>query len=86
MECVRRAEASEGVDIEVVVVDNASTDGSVEALSPLLPEDRLVANRQNCGFGAANDQAWERATGRYVLLSTTTAMWAVTRSRRVSPS
>ena len=56
------------VSAEVIVVDNASTDGSVDMVKRLFPGVRLIANAENRGFAAANNQAFERATGKYVLL------------------
>jgi len=53
---------------EVIVVDNASTDGSVAMLHDSFPQVRLLANSQNRGFAAGNNQAIERSSGEYVLL------------------
>jgi N-acetylglucosaminyl-diphospho-decaprenol L-rhamnosyltransferase len=53
---------------EVVVVDNASTDGSIEMLRAEHPEVTLVANRTNPGFGSAANQGVRRCHSRYVLL------------------
>jgi hypothetical protein len=57
-----------GPQWELIVVDNASGDGSVEMVRTDFPQARLVANRENTGFGRANDQAFAMARGRYVLL------------------
>ncbi len=54
--------------MEIIVVDNASTDGSRAMLGSLFPEVRLIANNENLGFAAANNQAFELACGRYLLL------------------
>jgi len=53
---------------EIIVVDNASTDGSVEMLRAAFPQVRLVANSTNRGFPAGNNQGLAVAQGRYVLL------------------
>jgi len=53
---------------EVIVVDNASTDGSAEAIAARFPEVRLVRNAKNVGFARANNQAIRLARGRYILL------------------
>ncbi|MHC4430285.1 MAG: glycosyltransferase family 2 protein [Planctomycetota bacterium] len=57
-----------GVDCEVIVVDNASTDGSVEMLKNDFGNVILMENAENRGFAAANNQAMAVAKGRYVLL------------------
>ena len=57
-----------GREAQIFVVDNASTDGSVEYLSPLFPEVEFIKNRENRGFGAANNQVLGRCKGQYVLL------------------
>ena len=56
------------LDYEVVVVDNASRDGSVEMLRREYPSVRVIANETNRGFGAANNQALRLMEGRYALL------------------
>jgi GT2 family glycosyltransferase len=53
---------------EIWVVDNGSTDGSVEAIQAKHPDVRVIANDQNVGFAAANNQAIAASQGRYVLL------------------
>ncbi|RLC60970.1 MAG: glycosyltransferase family 2 protein [Chloroflexota bacterium] len=53
---------------EVIVVDNASTDGSVEMVRAEFPGVHLIANADNRGFPAANNQGIAVAQGRYVLL------------------
>ncbi len=56
------------VGLEVIVVDNASSDGSVEMLEAQFPQVTVIANDTNVGFAAANNQGMEIARGRYVLL------------------
>jgi N-acetylglucosaminyl-diphospho-decaprenol L-rhamnosyltransferase len=53
---------------EVVVVENASTDGSAEAVRERFPNVRLVELERNVGFGAANNMGMDVADRRYVLL------------------
>lgn len=55
---------------EVIVVDNASTDGTVEYLERLAERDaiRLLRNEENRGFAAANNQGIAAARGEYVVL------------------
>ncbi|HSR29871.1 MAG TPA: glycosyltransferase family 2 protein [Anaerolineae bacterium] len=54
--------------LEIIVVDNASSDGSPDMLRAEFPMVRLIANDENRGFTAANNQGLALAQGRYVLL------------------
>ncbi|MGD8501698.1 MAG: glycosyltransferase family 2 protein, partial [Phycisphaerales bacterium] len=56
------------VDYEVIVVDNASTDGSVEVVKNDFQRVILIENAENRGFSKANNQGMAVAKGRYVLL------------------
>ena len=60
--------AEKELKLEVFVVDNNSTDDSVEYLSERFPQVRFIANEDNRGFSKANNQAIREAQGRYVLL------------------
>lgn len=53
---------------EVIVVDNASTDGTADALAALAPVARLIRNASNTGFASAANRGAEQATGDVVLL------------------
>lgn len=59
---------------EVWVVDNASTDGTVDAIRREFPFVKLIANDNNIGFGAANNQAMREASGEYFLLTNSDAV------------
>jgi len=54
--------------VEVIVVDNASHDGSAEMVRAEFPPAHLIANEANLGFARANNQALELAIGQYILL------------------
>jgi len=54
--------------IESFVVDNGSTDNSVEMVRKEFPEVTLIENRENLGFAKANNQAIQLSHGRYILL------------------
>lgn len=60
--------ALEGLDAEVFVVDNHSSDGSVDMVKEVFPEVILIANQENLGFSRANNQAIRKAKGEYILL------------------
>jgi N-acetylglucosaminyl-diphospho-decaprenol L-rhamnosyltransferase len=68
--------AQEGLKCQIIVVDNASRDGSVEILHAKCPRAELIENKVNVGFGRANNQALPYARGRYVLLLNTDAFVA----------
>ena len=60
--------AIENIDAEVFVVDNASSDGSVEMVKESFPWITLMPSESNLGFSKGNNQAMQKATGEYVLL------------------
>lgn len=53
---------------EVIVVDNASRDGSADMVAQEFPQAILIRSAHNLGFGAANNRGFAVATGRYVVL------------------
>lgn len=53
---------------EVIVVDNASEDGSIDMVAQEFPHVQTIANTENVGFGKANNQAYAQSTGEYVFL------------------
>jgi|WetSurMetagenome_2_1015567.scaffolds.fasta_scaffold99700_2 GT2 family glycosyltransferase len=55
-------------DREVILVDNASTDGSPEMVKSRFPEVKLLQNEENVGFSRAYNRALGEATGRYLLV------------------
>jgi GT2 family glycosyltransferase len=59
------------VSYEIIVADNGSEDGSLEALSEFRMKNlelRIIENKRNLGFAAANNIAEKQASGKYVLL------------------
>lgn len=76
-ECVAELRSSSaGVTGEVIFVDNASVDNSVDLIRREFSDCRLIENALNVGFGRANNQALAFARGRYVLLLNTDAFVA----------
>jgi N-acetylglucosaminyl-diphospho-decaprenol L-rhamnosyltransferase len=65
--CLRSIEAG-GVPAEIVVLDNASTDDTVELVRREFPQVRLIASPSNAGFGRGCNQAWRETSAPYVLL------------------
>lgn len=69
-ECLRSIEGTTPTSLqyEVIVVDNASTDGAPDMVASEFPWVRLIRNASNVGFSRANNQGAAASTGRYVLL------------------
>lgn len=68
-QCLRSVFSSiHDIDFEVVVLDNASTDGSADMVRTLFPQVKLIANAQNQGFAGGNNLALKHAGGRFLLL------------------
>jgi GT2 family glycosyltransferase len=68
--CLRALYSSQGIKepLQVIVVDNASQDGSVEAVRVGFPQVEVIAEEENLGFSKANNIGLERSNGKYILL------------------
>ena len=66
-ECLASVLAQTHRQVELIVVDNASTDGSADFVSERFPEARLVRNERNLGFCAGNNVGLKLAQGACVL-------------------
>lgn len=66
LESIYRAEPR--MAFEIIVVDNGSTDDSVNLITELFPDVHLISNHRNLGFAKANNQGMAVAKGRYFLL------------------
>ncbi|TSA19529.1 glycosyltransferase [bacterium] len=60
--------AMKGMKGEIIVVDNASDDGSIEMVRRRFPAVQLVASKSNLGFAKANNVGLKRARGKFILL------------------
>ncbi|WP_020404386.1 glycosyltransferase [Gracilimonas tropica] len=60
--------SSDGLSLEIFVVDNASGDNSVSYLKKRFPNVHYIQNDENIGFGKANNQAISQAKGQYTLI------------------
>ncbi len=58
--------ALRNIEHEIFVVDNASSDGTVELVEKRFPDVKLIANTENFGFGKANNQAIQQSKGDYL--------------------
>ena len=72
--CLDRLEAaSQGLAVQVIVVDNDSRDGSLQVLRERHGRHEIIGNSVNVGFARANNQVLDRVRGRHVLLLNTDA-------------
>jgi hypothetical protein len=60
--------AISNLSYEIIVVDNASDDGSVEFIREKFPQIKLITNQTNFGFSKANNIALEVSSGKFILL------------------
>jgi GT2 family glycosyltransferase len=75
-ECLRSVyDEAAGLRVEVLVVDNASADGSAEMIEREFPQVKLTRSATNLGFGVANNVALEQASGKYLVLLNTDAFF-----------
>jgi GT2 family glycosyltransferase len=69
LKCIKSAfETREAFSQEIIVVDNASSDGSAEAIERDYPEVIVIRNEENYGFARANNIGIARSKGRYICL------------------
>jgi GT2 family glycosyltransferase len=64
----------DNLTFEIIVIDNASSDGSPSMMEERYPQVIKICNTENRGFGAANNQAFQIMKGRYALLVNTDAV------------
>lgn len=60
--------AAKGIETQIVVVDNNSSDGSAAYITERFPQVKVIANKDNPGFSKANNQAIQIAKGEFVLI------------------
>ena len=69
VECIDSVrKAIEGIDGEIIVVDNCSKDDTVSYLQANCPDVQIIANKENVGFARANNMAIRQTDSDYVLL------------------
>jgi len=61
-------DACKHIDYELIIVDNASADHSLEMLANNFPDIKVIANDTDLGVAKANNQALKLCTGEYILL------------------
>jgi GT2 family glycosyltransferase len=68
LRCLLSLGTEAGLPLETTVVDNASTDGTVDAVRARFPDVHLIANATNLGFSRANNLGLRAARGEFVLI------------------
>jgi GT2 family glycosyltransferase len=67
IQCIESIRTTQsGAQWEIIVVDNGSSDGSVEAIKAKYPAIKVLAQQQNLGFGKANNIGARESTGKYL--------------------
>lgn len=56
------------LNCEIIIVDNASSDKSADEIKKTFPQVKIIENKENLGFAAANNQGIKESKGRYILL------------------
>lgn len=64
--CLHSIRSQSGHNPEVILVDNASRDNSLEVTNGFLPWLKVITNKRNLGFGRANNQALKISKGRFI--------------------
>lgn len=67
-QCLSSLQAQTCGSLEIIVVDNASTDNSVDFVRERFPDVRLVVNEKNLGFGGGNNVGIRASQGRYIMM------------------
>ncbi len=88
-QCLASLKSQQEVEMEIIVVDNGSTDGSCDFVEAEFPDARLIRNTENRGFCAANNQGIAAARGEFVALLNNDAEadrgWAAAMLRAAGP-
>lgn len=82
--CIQSVIDNIQVSHQIIIVDNHSTDDSVELIKSEFPQIRIIENKKNIGFAAANNQAFHAVDGDYILLLNPDARMETTISETLS--
>ena len=66
--CLRSLQEQTYCPLELIVVDNASTDGSADLVKERFPDVNLIVNQTNLGFGGGNNVGIRASQGRYIMM------------------
>src|SRR5258708_9727416 len=65
--CLSSLQKQEYSPIEIIVVDNASSDDSVEYIRKHFPKTKIIINQENLGFAEANNIGYRQTKGEYII-------------------
>lgn len=68
LEFLKSIKKTDYPNYEIIVVDNASTDGSVAAIRKKFPKVKIVQNKENLGFSAGMNPGIRKSKGKYVVI------------------
>jgi GT2 family glycosyltransferase len=67
LQCIRSIiDKTNNIDFEIIVIDNASVDGSQQKIKEIFPDITFIENKFNLGFGTANNLGAKEAKGKYL--------------------
>lgn len=66
--CIQSVLKQKNINMEIIVVDNFSQDNSLDVLKKYHEQVIILANKENLGFGKANNQAFKLSSGKYIFL------------------
>jgi GT2 family glycosyltransferase len=67
-QCLRSLHQQTYRNLEIILVDNASTDGSMEGVRDRFPDVKLIVNERNLGFAGGNNVGIRASSGRYIMV------------------
>ena len=67
-ECIDSLEKQKYPDLEIIVVDNASSDETIDIIKNKFPNVKLIQAQRNIGYGRANNLGYRRSSGEYLLI------------------
>ena len=66
--CIQSVRRQTYPNVEIIIVDNDSTDGSAQCVKTAFPNLRVIINRKNLGYGGGNNRGIQEARGEYIFI------------------
>ena len=67
-ECLQSLKRQTFQDFDITIVDNNSSDNTLDQVSLIYPDAKIIRNRENCGFGKAHNQAISKSNSNWILV------------------